>query len=194
MNRIHTIIGWLALGLISLILLDASGLATSHVKPDDYSKLAISLMRDIDAGFYEKVARNYMEPSWGSNGSEYEFLSWKSQSEIIAQLEDDFGVNGWRLRIVSLDVLDSRDVEVRDIANLHPRLGIALLNLGFLTDSELVHIVVLQGSVTGRCSIDNWIKTIPIVRNKYEYKLVSAGLPEELILIHPGQFLKDIDF
>lgn len=190
MRKIDKIICWAAFGLLGFIIYE--GLGFQNRIPGDPGKeaFALSLFRDLDAGRYDRISDNYLEAGWSESGDDYIISDWLNRNEILYQLNDDFGYKGWRMRLVALEVVDSWPEEVDRLAETHPRMFTALDSLGI---SE-VYIVRVKGSVTGRCSIDNWIKTLPIIEIDGRVKIVSPGLPEDLVLLHPEYFMKDIVF
>jgi hypothetical protein len=159
-----------------------------------YTDFVLSRYERLDDGEYEKLAENYIEGLWEKQGDEYVVSGIMGREEAAAFLKDDLGVNGWRIRFVILQAIDYYTVSREAFPEQFKREAAVLDVVDPEKDIEEIHIVVLTGHVTGRCTIVDWVRPVPVVRLDGSLQMIIRGMPEVYYLLHKEQWFKPLHF
>ncbi len=164
----------------------------------ELADLALAYYRDIDAGAYAAVADMTVEGRWrkGAAPREYHFAGLLDAGEKIANLDADYGENGWMLRFVVLRALGARRLPLGSGLDESSRRESEII--GYLERLRGVPlplaVVTLSGHVSGRCNIINWERRLPLVRLDGKWRVVSRGTPKDYELVRREQLFKPIGF
>lgn len=148
----------------------------------------------LDNGDYEKLSENYIEGLWKKKNGQYVLRDIMDQEKSAAVLKDDLGVNGWRIRFVTLKVIDYYTLTRKEFADRFKREHAVLQYADPEETVDQIHIAVLTGHVTGRCSIVDWERPVPVVNLDGGYKMIIRGMPDVYSLLHKEQWFKPLQF
>jgi hypothetical protein len=159
-----------------------------------YTDFVLSQYERLDDGEYEKLAVNYIEGIWEKQGEEYAVSGIMDREAAASFLKDDLGVNGWRIRFVILKAIDYYTLSREAFPKQFKREAAVLDYADSGEEVEEIHIVVLTGHVTGRCSIVDWVRPVPVVRLHGKLQMIIRGMPEVYYLLHKEQWFKPLQF
>ncbi len=159
-----------------------------------YTDFVLSQYERLDDGEYEKLAENYLEGIWEKQGDEYAVSGIMDREAAASFLKDDLGVNGWRIRFVILKAIDYYTLSREAFPKQFKREAAVLDYADPGDEVEEIHIVVLTGHVTGRCSIVDWVRPVPVVRLHGKLQMIIRGMPEVYYLLHKEQWFKPLHF
>ena len=173
-----------------------SGLQSTdgHIISNTITNFVLSQYRMLDKGEYTKVVENLIEGAWVKKDGEFVLAGLVGNEKLVEILEDDLGKNGWRIRFVTLDVSGYVTVPREEFPGLLKREGEMLDLIDPNRNIEFVHIVELTGHVTGRCTIVDWVRPVPVVWKNNGYIMLIRGMPEVYDLIHNEQWVKPVFF
>lgn len=159
-----------------------------------YSNFVLDQYERLDDGEYEKLAENYIEGRWEKQNGEYAVSGIMDRETSVALLKDDLGVNGWRIRFVILKAIDYYTLPRESFPEEFKREAAVLDYVDPEKKVGEIHIVVLTGHVTGRCSIVDWVRPVPVVRIDGGLQMIIRGMPEVYMLLHKEQWFKPLHF
>jgi|WetSurMetagenome_2_1015567.scaffolds.fasta_scaffold212994_2 hypothetical protein len=148
----------------------------------------------LGKGRYRDLSRNVVEGLWKKDTSGYVLGGLMPKNEFEAQLEDDLGVGAWRLRFVRLAATGYTVVDRRSFGALLARESQILDVIDPSKSVQEVFVVKMAGHNTGRCSIIEWEKQVPVVRMQGRYLLLMRGLPDVYSLLHNEQWFLPTKF
>ena len=159
-----------------------------------YTNFVMSQYGKLDDGIYDELSQAVIEGSWDKEDGEYVLSGIMEMEEIERIVMDDLGVNGWRIRFVILKPQDFYILGRDEFAKTFERESSILEYIDSAGEIEKIQIVELTGHVTGRCSIIDWVRTIPVVKIDGRLKMIIRGMPKVYYLIHKEQWFKPVKF
>ncbi len=176
-------------GLYSSFIGTETGIIKNRI-----TNFVLNQYRRLDNGEYEQLAGNYIEGVWEKQEGEYVLREIMDPKNSVAVLKEDLGVNGWRIRFVTLKVIDYYTLSREVFAQRFKREHAVLQHIDSEGTIEQIHIIVLSEHVTGRCSIVDWERPVPVVNLEAGYKMIIRGMPEVYSLLHKEQWFKQLQF
>lgn len=189
-----------AILLILCLAAVGEGLFSSFRSSEDgtvrnrYTEFVLTQYERLDDGEYEKLSENYIEGLWEKKDGKYVLSGIMEQKTAASFVKDDLGIKGWRIRFVILKAIDYYTLPRDEFMMGFTRENSILNQIDPNGDIEEIHIVVLTGHVTGRCSIVDWVRPVPVVRTVEGFKMIIRGMPEVYYLIHKEQWFKPVEF
>ena len=195
MNIKFKVLGWAVLLLLSYLIFTSIGLFNHREEKDPLINYVYNFYKLIDQGEFEELSSLIIEPVWDTYDiKKYNFLELLSTSVVKEKLLDDFGVNGWRVSIVAMEIIDRQQFSREEYNKLYLREAQVLDIFDKQKIVETIDVVTFTGSTTGKCSLNNWIKPVSVISYNNEYMILSKGIPTELELLHAEQWFTDVPF
>ena len=189
------LLSWAVLILLSHLILNSIGLFDHREDKDPLISHVYNFYNLIDHGEYEEISKLVIEPVWETYAiKKYNFSTLLSDISIKNRLLDDFGVNGWRVSIVAMEIIDRTQFSREEFSKLFIREAQVLDEFDNMNVIKSIEVVTFTGTTTGKCSLNNWIKPIPVITLKDKFLIISKGIPGELDLLHAEQWFTDIPF
>ena len=148
----------------------------------------------LGKGRYKELSRNVVEGIWRKEANGYTFSGLMPNDAFEAQLEDDLGIGAWRVRFVTLAATGFSVVERQSFGALLSRESQILDAIDPSKSVKSVFVVTMAGHNTGRCSIIEWEKLVPVVQMQGRYLLLMRGLPEVYSLLHNEEWFLPTKF
>jgi hypothetical protein len=145
-------------------------------------------------GRYKELSRNVVEGRWTGLSKNYAFDGLVPKGAFETQLEDDLGAGAWRLHFVTLKPVGYSMVDRPAFATLLKRESEILDGIDPSQSIENVFVVTMSGHNTGRCSIVEWERPVPVVRLKGTYTMILRGAPEVYSLVHNEEWFLPTTF
>jgi hypothetical protein len=180
-------------GLVAVVL-ERPGTPSPSVQGNrvvDFVKGQYGLLGE---GKYQDLSQTVVEGLWRKDAKGYVLSGLMPKDVFEAQLEDDLGVRAWRLRFVRLAATGYSVVDRRSFGALLSRESQILDAIDPAKSIENVFVVKMAGHNTGRCSIVEWEKLVPVVQMQGRYLLLMRGLPEVYSLLHNEQWFLPTKF
>ena len=145
-------------------------------------------------GKYDTLSENVIEGQWRRDSKDYITSGLIQKEDVIKQLEDDLGVGGWRLHFVTLKAIEYFSIERKAFETILKRESQILDQIDPLRKVGTVHIVRMAGHNTGRCSIVQWDRLVPVIDWQGKYMIIMRGAPEVYSLVHNEQWFQAVKF
>ena len=145
-------------------------------------------------GKYEELSRGVVEGLWSREPSGYHFDGVMPAAESAQRLEDDLGVGAWRLRFVSLKAIGFTVLSRPDFRKSLRREAEILDAIDPDGKISTVAVVTMKGHNTGRCSIVEWERQVPVVEKDGRRLILMRGAPAVYELVHNEQWFQPVRF
>jgi hypothetical protein len=145
-------------------------------------------------GRYGELSRNVVEGRWTGQSKNFVFDGLVQRAAFEKQLEDDLGIGAWRLHFVTLKPVGYSVVDRPAFAGLLKRESQILDGIDPTQSIERVFVVTMSGHNTGRCSIVEWERPVPVVRLNGAYVMILRGAPEVYSLVHNEEWFLPTKF
>ena len=157
----------------------------------DFVKAKYTLLGE---GKYQELSQNMVEGVWAGEPNNYVIQGLAQKDWIERQLEDDLGVNAWRLRYITLKAVGYSVVDRQSFGALLKRENQMLDLVDPSKSAKKVFLVQMSGHNTGRCSIMQWDRQVPVVRLQGKYVILMRGTPAVYSLVHNEQWFQPARF
>jgi hypothetical protein len=148
----------------------------------------------LSEGKYDTLSENVIEGQWRGHAKEFALSGLIQKEAFTMQLEDDLGVGGWRLHFVTLKAIEYFAIERKAFETLLKRESQILDQIDPLRHVGTVHIVRMAGHNTGRCSIVQWDRLVPVIDREGRYMIIMRGAPDVYSLVHNEQWFQAVKF
>jgi hypothetical protein len=148
----------------------------------------------LSEGKYQQLSQNVVEGLWRGESRKYVLSGVMQQGDFAKQLEDDLGVGGWRLHFVTLQAVGYSVVARKTFGALLARENQILDEVDPSKSIQKVFVVKMSGHNTGRCSIVEWERLVPVIQRNGTYLILMRGAPEVYSLVHNEQWFQPIRF
>lgn len=145
-------------------------------------------------GRYQQLSANVVEGLWKGEAKKFDPAGLMDPGDFARQMEDDLGVGGWRLHFVTLQAVGYSVVPRKDFGGLLARENQVLDQVDPSKSIQDVFVVTMNGHNTGRCSIVEWERLVPVVRKNGAYVTLMRGAPEVYSLVHNEQWFLPTKF
>jgi len=184
----------LCVGGLAAVALGRAGTESQSIQGNrvvDFVKAQYTLLGE---GKYQELSQNMVEGVWAGETNNYAIQGLAQKDWMARQLEDDLGVNAWRLRFVTLKAVGYSVVDRQSFGALMKRENQILDLLDPSKSAKKVFMVQMSGHNTGRCSIMQWDRQVPVVRMQGKYVLRMRGPPKVYSLVHNEQWFQPARF
>jgi hypothetical protein len=148
----------------------------------------------LGEGKYEQLSGHVVEGLWKGESGSYVLTGVMEPRSFTAQMEDDLGVGGWRLHFVTLQAVGYSVMDRGAFGALLSRESQLLDRIDPSKSIRSVFVVKMSGHNTGRCSIVEWERQVPVVQRNGAYVILMRGAPEVYSLVHNEQWFQPVRF
>ena len=180
---------WLV--LLPICVVGLAAVVVQHVGTESVSVQANQVVdfvkgqyRLLGEGKYQELSGNVAEGLWKGEARNFVPGGVMERGEFERQLEDDLGVGAWRLRFVTLKAVGYSVVDRKAFGALLARENQVLDQIDPSKSINRVFVVKMAGHNTGRCSIVEWERPVPVVKKDGAYVILMRGAPDVYSLVH----------
>lgn len=149
------------------------------VLPPGLREIVFNFYESIDRGHYQEAYQHSLENKWVERepGS-YTSVGLTSQENFVTSLEEEFGINGSDLNIVSMNLISATPLSREQwIPSQQPELN-SINNVS--NEVEDIYEVQVGGSLMERCSPWTWKTTVWAAKfNTGNWKILLLGIPND---------------
>lgn len=201
-HKIHkSVIAHKSIVLLVLCLTGIAGIVFGRLRTESPSVQENRMVRFVKGqyallseGKYDTLSENVIEGQWRRDSKVYILGGLIPKENFTKQLEDDLGVGGWRLHFVTLKAIEYFTVERKAFEALLKRESQILDHIDPLRNVGMVHLVRMAGHNTGRCSIVEWDRLVPVIDRQGKYMIIMRGAPDVYSLVHNEQWFQAVRF
>ena len=148
----------------------------------------------LASGKYDALSQRVVEGRWKRGAAGWQLEGILPPSGQARQLEDDLGVGAWRLHFVSLNAVKFQVVRREEFRGVMRRESEILDSIDPSERVQSISIVSMKGHNTGRCSIVEWERQVPVVEKDGSWLILMRGTPEVYSLVHNEQWFEPVRF
>ncbi len=172
-----------------------------HIKKseNEIANTIYSFYEFTDSGDFEKLQSITLEGEWYTelkqdNEKEVNLTGVVEKMDFIEKAVKEFGEDGWKTHIISLEILDQTEISYSEFYINFPR---EYEILKYLNDGEelfTIYVAELKGFRAGACSLIDWSKKIPVIWHDSKWKVVLTGTPKYMEAIHGSHWFTNLEF
>jgi hypothetical protein len=182
------------LGLVDLVL-EHPAVKAPPVRENRVVDFVTSRYLFLEEGRYQELSPEVAEGLWEREDvNRYRLTGLVARRDMENQLEDDLGVGGWRVRFVTLKAVAYSEMDRRAFSTFLRRESQVLDLLDPSQSVQSVSVVTMSGHNTGRCSIIEWERPVPVVKLNGRYIILMRGTPDVYALEHNEQWFLPVRF
>ena len=148
----------------------------------------------LSSGKYDALSQRVVEGRWKRGAAGWQLEGILPSTDQARQLEDDLGVGAWRLHFVSLNAVKFSVVPRSQFRGFMRRESEILDAIDPGEHVQSVSVVSMKGHNTGRCSIVEWERQVPVVEKDGDYLILMRGTPEVYSLVRNEQWFEAVRF
>ncbi len=187
--------------LLALCLVGLADVVFTHLKAESRSvqenkvvEFVEKQYRLLEKGNFRELSENVAEGVWKPESKGFLLNGLMKQGEFERRIEDDLGVRAWRVHFVTLKAVGYAVVAREAFGAQFRRESEILDRVDPSRMIEYVHVVEMSGHNTGRCSIIDWKRKVPVIWRNGKYTVIMRGTPEVYSLIHNEQWFEAVRF
>jgi len=169
---------------LGAVVLQHPGTESVSVQANHVVNFVKGQYRLLAEGKYTELSGSVVEGLWKGEARNFVPGGMMDRGEFARQMEDDLGVGAWRLRFVTLEAVGYSVVDRKSFGALLARENQVLDQIDPSKSIDHVFVVKMAGHNTGRCSIVEWERPVPVVQKDGAYIILMRGAPEVYSLVH----------
>ncbi len=152
-----------------------------------------------DNGDYNGLSNIVISGSWFSEKNlknpEYHSLDKiLEKDEFIDKTLKEFGENGWRVQVITLDIINIEKISREALKDSFPRENELLDVIDKDKNTMELYLVEASGHRMAACGIADFKRVLPVMWQNNNWNVLLTGIPEYLDLLYRDQWFANLSF